>query len=519
MSDPMNQRKEQTYFARPERLGYRELASQMLRSLEDPVVKVVLEAVDGYVMILNEQRQILAANQTLLDGFERHDPNFLIGLRAGEAFNCVHFTEGPGGCGTSEHCRTCGAVVATLAAQVDGKQATEECRLTLLRDGNLEARDFRVRCTPLDVGGARLIAFVLHDISSEKRREVLEATFLHDMLNSIGGIEGWSSLIHELDQDGAAREILSLATSLKDGIVSHRTLLDAEKGILAVHATMCDVAEVLSRLQALFESHPVASGKRFEIVPAPEGAQVRCDKSILLRVLINMVKNAFEAVEIGDVVRVWFDRENGSSRFSVHNPGVMSSDTKLHIFERSFSTKAEHGRGIGTFSMKLFGERYLGGTVSFSSDNGGIVFSISLPQGIGIKQPESPIAITSSGKQNTRRVLFVEDDESLRRLGQLFLHSFGCKVTACADGNQALSQFQASPANFDLCLTDKCMPGMDGLELCRQLVAIRPDMPVILVTGSDEQMDDVQYSGISSVLHKPFDLHELDSVLQRVFAP
>jgi hypothetical protein len=192
----------------------------------------VLEAVTGFVLILNKNRQILAANREFLDSLERSEPGCLIGLRPGEALNCIHFTEGADGCGTSKHCRSCGSMLAILAAQVNGQPAEGECRLSHYREGKLEAMDLKVRATPLNIRGCDLTAFVFHDISALKRREVLEQIFLHDFLNTIGGIAGWSELLKEGDQYTAAREISALAESLKEDVITQRTLLAAERGEL-----------------------------------------------------------------------------------------------------------------------------------------------------------------------------------------------------------------------------------------------------------------------------------------------
>ncbi len=103
-------------FAPPGRATSAQLKVQANLCLDDATVHAVLEAVDSYAVILNAQRQILAANGEFLELLQRDAPDAVLGLRPGEALNCAHFTEGPGGCGTSEHCRTCGAVLAPRIA-------------------------------------------------------------------------------------------------------------------------------------------------------------------------------------------------------------------------------------------------------------------------------------------------------------------------------------------------------------------------------------------------------------------
>jgi signal transduction histidine kinase len=93
------------------------------------------------------------------------------------------------------------------------------------------------------------------------------------------------------------------------------------------------------------------------------------------------VCNGLEASPEGAAVRVWVEREDdGGVRFRIQNPGVMPGDVQARVFQRSFSTKASAGRGLGTYSMKLFGERVLGGKVGFvSSADVGTLFTVSLP--------------------------------------------------------------------------------------------------------------------------------------------
>ncbi len=93
-----------------------------------------------------------------------------------------------------------------------------------------------------------------------------------------------------------------------------------------------------------------------------------------------LVKNALEAVAPGETVTTYCSNTEDKITFYVHNPGVMSREVQLQLFQRSFSTKAAEGRGIGTYSVKLFGERYLKGKVAFSSnETEGTVFSLSMP--------------------------------------------------------------------------------------------------------------------------------------------
>jgi len=106
---------------------------------------------------------------------------------------------------------------------------------------------------------------------------------------------------------------------------------------------------------------------------------LKTDRPMLRRVIGNMVLNALEATPAGGTVKVSLVVGADDSWIKVSNPGEIPRDVQQGIFKRSFSTKSETGRGIGTYSMKLFGERYLGGLVGFHCHNGSTVFFFKLP--------------------------------------------------------------------------------------------------------------------------------------------
>jgi sensor histidine kinase regulating citrate/malate metabolism len=109
--------------------------------------------------------------------------------------------------------------------------------------------------------------------------------------------------------------------------------------------------------------------------------EILTDRRLLGRVLGNMIKNALEAIRPGSRVTLSCQEDDDCVVCRVHNPGVIPPDIQMQVFQRSFSTKAAQGRGIGTHSMKLLGERYLYGKVSFASrDPDGTTFWIRLPK-------------------------------------------------------------------------------------------------------------------------------------------
>jgi signal transduction histidine kinase len=106
---------------------------------------------------------------------------------------------------------------------------------------------------------------------------------------------------------------------------------------------------------------------------------VETDPTLVLRVLGNMIVNALEATGPGGAVRLSIEENPEWVTFSVWNDATIPSAIRNRIFQRNVSTKDDMGRGLGTYSMKLFGEQVLGGRVSFTSDASGTVFRFSLP--------------------------------------------------------------------------------------------------------------------------------------------
>lgn len=513
MSDTAPLSTDDTFFAKAGRSDPLELADQMRRSLDDPCLKVVLEAVSGFVLILNENRQILAANQELLDALTWRD-SCVTGLRPGEAFNCVHFTSGTDGCGTSNDCASCGAVLAILASQNQGVPTAGECRLSFYREGRLEALDFKVRATPLEVGGCKLTAFVLHDISGQKQRDLLDRTFLHDLLNEISGIALWRDALERGDPVAAARHVVALTESLAEEVVSQQTLLAAERGELRIQEKEFDVAELCRKLETVFEQNPVAAGRKLAILPLPRRRRIVSDEVLVRRVLVNMLKNAFEATGPGGTVQFWMEWKGDQPVFVVQNAGMIPPEAQAQLFQRSFSTRSPAGRGIGTYSMKLYGERYLGGAVAFSCEvQTGTRFFFSLPA--QKRREAGPQAVPPRHAPHPgNRVLLVDDDDALLRLGNLLLTRMGYATTPCHGGMEALQVFRSAPGSFDIVITDWSMPGMGGQELSQRIREIRADIPILVCSGLNQPAVDAAV--VSGWLSKPFTFKTLGEALGRV---
>jgi signal transduction histidine kinase len=314
----------------------------------------------------------------LLNSYNYQTLTEVIGKRPGEAVNCVH-SQGEGGCGTTQFCSKCGAVNAILESHND-KQSIKECRIMTVDN---DALDFMIIASPYWINDEMFTLFALSDISDEKRRLILEKTFFHDVLNTAGGISGLSDVLQYVEDADEQKELLKIihnsSDSLVDEIKSQRQLNEAERGTLELEFSEILVLNILQELSELYSRHQIIEKRKIQIENISPDLICFTDKVLLKRVLGNMIKNALEASPTDGIVTISSFKKTDSVLFSVHNSSFMKKDIQLQLFKRSFSTKGS-GRGIGTYSIKLFGEKYLKGKVWFESyKENGTTFFLEIP--------------------------------------------------------------------------------------------------------------------------------------------
>lgn len=342
---------------------------------EAPLVSQALDGMLNFSLILNPQRQAVFINKVFAEFLKEHGIENPLGQRPGNLFGCLHAAETEGGCGTTESCRRCGSALA-VAEALEGRTAVRECRILSKKSG--DELDLRVRVQPFLCNGERFLLMSLMDISSEKRKEVLERLFFHDILNTAGGVQGLISLM--LDSEPAeARNYVPAAAKASDRmidqILSQKDLAAAERGDLQLKYSEVSALDLLNEIAGLFRAHDVAKNKQVVVAGDCQDFKLSTDRTLLSRVLGNLVKNALEAESAGARVTLSCLKTGTGAVFTVHNPRFMPDDIRLQVFQRSFSTKGA-GRGLGTYSIRLLTEKYLKGKVSFTSGASGTEFRI-----------------------------------------------------------------------------------------------------------------------------------------------
>ena len=370
----------ETIFASPERASEEQLKAEIEHIKNLPLIKELTCVVTDAFMVLNKHRQVVYCNKTLMDLLDINEPEGIYGLRPGEALKCIHSGETEGGCGTTAFCKHCGAVNAIVKSQNEENIIKEEeCHLIAGEDEL--SFDFMVRAKTLNLANEMFTLFIVRNIGDEKRRQVLERIFFHDILNTAGGVQGLVGLMHDSTEEEKS-EFLDLAESSLETLIEEinvqRDLLAAENDNLEIEMTALNSLDILSSVIAIYQNHQVAENKRIKIDDNSISKSFISDQRLLKRVIGNMAKNALEAEMEGETIIIGSSEKDNKIEFWVNNPSVMPEEVKRQVFQRSFSTKGS-GRGLGTYSIKLLGEKYLKGKVRFSSEeNQGTLFSIEL---------------------------------------------------------------------------------------------------------------------------------------------
>lgn len=289
-------------------------------------------------------------------------------------------------------------------------------------------------------------------------------------------------------------------------------------------------AIVKETLALLRGSLPATIEIRYQI---DEGCPpVLADATQLHQVLMNICTNAYHAMEqSGGVLTValgleeispehagaYLDLQAGRyTLLTISDTGHgMDDETKRRVFEPYFTTKPE-GKGTGMGLAMVHGiVKNHNGTVHVYSEAGkGTEFKIYLPV---IEEVEDTTAASVEKIKygNGERVLFVDDEKTILDSGSQALTTIGYELTSLSCPAEALETFRANPWQFDVVITDRTMPKMTGPALAVELLSIRPDLPIILLTGLNNAVtsEEVKNTGIVKTISKPVSLARLSNAI------
>jgi CheY-like chemotaxis protein len=269
------------------------------------------------------------------------------------------------------------------------------------------------------------------------------------------------------------------------------------------------------------------------LLPGASG-RVRVDPGSIEQVLMNLVVNARDAMPTGGAITVEtsgaalddaYVKSHPTAKagayvvLSVRDTGAgMDSGTLAHIFEPFFTTK-EKGKGTGLGLSTVFGiVRQSEGHIEVDSEPGqGTTFRIYLPcvEAAADVAPPPPSPRSLRGSET---VLLVEDEEQVRNVAEGILRRHGYKVLVARNAGEAVLHFEAHPEGIDLLLTDVVMPQISGAVLAKRLVAVRPALKVLFMSGytDDETLRHGLAESAFSYLQKPLTVDSLTRKVREV---
>jgi PAS domain S-box-containing protein len=302
-----------------------------------------------------------------------------------------------------------------------------------------------------------------------------------------------------------------------------------ERRPVAIYAV---VQEALSMLRAT-----LPATIEIELSLVPDATTVLAQADQIHQVLMNLCANAEHAMRPhGGVLRLGLDVVEIDERWIETHPSLepgphirltvgdtgpgIAAEVLPHVFEPYYTTKPPgEGSGLGLAIVHGIVTNHQGVITIHSTPDMGATFTVYLPRVVG-EVPEAPVVseppILSAGEGEL--ILLVEDEVPVALATEMHLTELGYRVVTHLSSMSALDAFKANPQQFDLVLTDQTMPAMTGEEFARVLHGIRPDVPIILVTGFSHVVDAAKARAldIDAFLIKPWDVQEMADTLQRV---
>ena len=261
---------------------------------------------------------------------------------------------------------------------------------------------------------------------------------------------------------------------------------------------------------------------------------VMADPTQLHQIVMNLVTNAYHAMQdAGGELEVSLkevDLDVGDLQDPAMIPGryicLTVADTGIgieqpvlnQIFDPYFTTKEkDKGTGLGLSVVHGIVKGYRGDIRVYSEPGKGTVFHVYLPKTITEVEAKETEDIKPIQK-GTEQILIVDDEDSTVRMEKQMLEQLGYHVTARTSSIEALEAFRAAPDKFDLVITDMTMPNMTGVELAKEILNIRSNIPIVICTGFSEQMskDTTKAMGISGFVMKPVLMSEVAKKIREV---
>ncbi|MFP4029166.1 MAG: ATP-binding protein [Candidatus Brocadiia bacterium] len=348
----------------------------------------------------------------------------------------------------------------------------------------------------------------------------------HDFNNALTQILGFTELLLESpdtlrDTEKARRDLELIRSAALHASDVVRRMREFHHETEEHHVSEpVDITRVLKNAVSFtkprWEDQAQAKGARIELrtdlkdVPMVSGNEVE-----LQEVVTNLLVNAIDAMPGGGTIGVLTESDSDEVHLEVSDTGEgMSSEVQEHCFDPFFSTKSEHGSGMGLSIVKRVVKDHQGRVTIQSARGEGTTVRISLPlpkdaEQAGIMKEKSPEI------DRSLRILVVEDSDQTREILSTFLRSDGHQVEMAADGEQALEYYENG--NYDVVITDLAMPRMSGDQLVDEIRDMDDEIPVLMLTGFGHTMsvEGDAPEGVDCVIPKPVTRETLRNAVAR----
>jgi len=357
----------------------------------------------------------------------------------------------------------------------------------------------------------------------------------HDFNNILAAILGYTEMaVEDIPKHSSTHKYLNevLRAALRAKGLVKQILAFSRQGETQARQPI-EIAPVIQEaLKLLRATFPATIELRQQI--SAHSLTVMVDPTQLHQIVMNLCANAAHAmrdrpgileVTLGKVeldaasAGIHENLQPGSYvQLTVRDTGHgMDAATLDRIFDPYFTTKeAGEGSGLGLAVVRGIVKRHEGAIRVRSKPERGTVFEILFPR---IEKPQEQTENElEPPPRGTERILFVDDEEPLATLGEWMLVQLGYHVTARTNSLEAMELFRSDPDAFDLVITDYTMRHMTGVDLAKEMLQIRPDIPIVLCTGYSEMISEVaaKEMGIRAFVMKPLGRQNIARVIRKV---
>jgi signal transduction histidine kinase len=347
----------------------------------------------------------------------------------------------------------------------------------------------------------------------------------HDFNNALAPILGFSELLlrrpESLRNEERARGYVEMIhTAAEDSAKIVARLREfyryREENDVFTPVSLNDlIQQVISLTQPRWKDQAQANGVHVTMKTELQNIPTIAGNEAELReMLFNVVFNAIDAIEKAGTITFRTSLHDQCARLQVADSGAgMTEDVRLRCLEPFFSTKDEHGTGLGLGIVYGIVRRHEGAIQIDSAPGQGTTISISLPLYKEERPPLPPEP--ASVMERPLHILVVEDEPLVREVIEVYLREDNHIVVTACNGREGLEKYK--DGTFDLVLTDRAMPECNGDVLAAEIKKLSPQQPIILLTGFGDLMSGAgeKPEGVDLVASKPFTLHSLREAISK----